>query len=270
MCIRDRTANERGDASIDADNWEDLRPVSRDYIHACHLRVKRHLQPTGKYLLDVASGPVQYSEYLTYSQGYGARICVDISFAALRQAQQKLGAHGIYILGDITNLPLADGAVDGAVSLHTIYHTPADEQASAFREIHRVLAPGASAAVVYCWRSLLIKLAMLPAKLVQWPGKLFRKLTRDKTEATSSGRSRTGVYYHAHSRAWFANNLSDLPCEIHAWRSIDVPMLKAYCHSWLGGRWLLRLVYQAEEWFPRLLGRFGAYPLIVVRKQNER
>jgi len=259
--------SERGDASVDADNWEDLRPVSGDYIHACHLRVGRHLRPTGKYLLDVASGPVQYPEYLMYSQGYAARICVDISFAALRQAQQKLGAHGIYILGDITNLPLADGAVDGAVSLHTIYHTPADEQASAFREIHRVLATGCSAAIVYCWRSLLIKAAMLPAKVVQAPAKLLSKLRRGKSNAAKIER-RTGVYYHAHSRAWFAKNLSDLPNEIHVWRSIDVPMLKAYFQTWLGGRWLLRLVVQAEEWFPRLLGRWGAYPLIVVRKEN--
>lgn len=32
--------------------YEDLRPVSADYIHQCHMRVKRHLAPTGKYLLD--------------------------------------------------------------------------------------------------------------------------------------------------------------------------------------------------------------------------
>jgi ubiquinone/menaquinone biosynthesis C-methylase UbiE len=256
-------------ASVDADNWEDLRPVSREYVERCHRRVKRHLQPTGKYLLDVASGPVQYADYLAYSQGYTARICVDISFAALRQAQQKLGSHGIYILGDITNLPLAEGVVDGAVSLHTIYHTPVDEQATAFREIHRVLAPGATAAVVYCWRSLAVKLAMLPAKLIHTPRKLLRKLFRDQHATATAGRSRTGIYYHAHSRAWFAKNLGDLPSEIYVWRSIDVPLLKAYCHPWTFGKVLLRLVYRAEEWFPRLLGRLGAYPLIVLRKDLE-
>jgi ubiquinone/menaquinone biosynthesis C-methylase UbiE/uncharacterized protein YbaR (Trm112 family) len=256
--------------SVDADNWEDLRPVSREYVERCHQRVQRHLNPTGRYLLDVASGPVQYPEYVAYSQGYTARICVDISFAALRQARQKLGEHGIYILGDITNLPLADGAVDGAVSLHTIYHTPADEQATAFREIHRVLAPGATAAIVYCWRSLLVKLAMLPAKLVQTPGKLIRKLMREKGAAETGERSRSRIYYHAHSRAWFAKNLGELPSDIHVWRSIDVPLLKAYVHRWTFGKPLLRLVYRAEEWFPRLLGRLGAYPLIVLRKENDR
>ena len=29
--------------------YEDLRPVSRDYIHKCHLRVQRHLAPRGRF-----------------------------------------------------------------------------------------------------------------------------------------------------------------------------------------------------------------------------
>ncbi len=52
--------------------YEDLRPVSRDYIHKCHLRINRHLAPEGDFLLDAGSGPVQYPEYLTYSEGYKA------------------------------------------------------------------------------------------------------------------------------------------------------------------------------------------------------
>ncbi|MGE5072274.1 MAG: hypothetical protein ACM3MF_02515 [Anaerolineae bacterium] len=50
--------------------YEDLRPVSQDYIHRCHLRVSRHLAPSGRFLLDAGSGPVQWPEYLAYSQGY--------------------------------------------------------------------------------------------------------------------------------------------------------------------------------------------------------
>jgi ubiquinone/menaquinone biosynthesis C-methylase UbiE len=166
------------------------------------------LQPQGKYLLDVASGPVQYPEYLEYSQGFGARICVDISFAALREARRKLGDRGIYILGDITNLPLAEGIADGVVSLHTIYHTPADEQATAFREIYRVLRPGCTAAIVYCWRSALIKAAMLPAKLVRGPWKLVQKLCRRLNAASAPKTSSpTKLYYHAHPYRWFAREL---------------------------------------------------------------
>ena len=37
---------------------KDFRVVSRDYIHKCHLRVNDYLPRRGKYLLDVASGPI--------------------------------------------------------------------------------------------------------------------------------------------------------------------------------------------------------------------
>jgi len=54
--------------------YEDLRPVAREYVHRCHLRVGRHLAPRGKLLLDAGSGPIQYPEYLTYSRGYQQRV----------------------------------------------------------------------------------------------------------------------------------------------------------------------------------------------------
>lgn len=38
--------------------YEDLRSVSREYIHRCHMRVKKHLPDQGRYLLDAGSGPI--------------------------------------------------------------------------------------------------------------------------------------------------------------------------------------------------------------------
>ena len=64
--------------------YEDLRPVSREYIHKTRLRVMNGLIPIGKFLLDAGSGPVQYEEYKVYSQGYQKRVCLDISIQALR------------------------------------------------------------------------------------------------------------------------------------------------------------------------------------------
>ncbi|MEW6242318.1 MAG: hypothetical protein AB1564_16065, partial [Chloroflexota bacterium] len=78
--------------------YEDLRPVSREYIHKCHLRVNRHLAPRGDFLLDAGSGPVQWPEYLTYSEGYRFRVCADISITALREARTRLGARGLYVV----------------------------------------------------------------------------------------------------------------------------------------------------------------------------
>ncbi len=63
--------------------YEDLRPVSREYIHRCHLRVLRHLKPRGRFLLDAGSGPIQYPEYLEYSRGYQRRICARVAPSVL-------------------------------------------------------------------------------------------------------------------------------------------------------------------------------------------
>ena len=70
--------------------YEDLRPVSNEYIEKCHLRVNRHLVKNGKYLLDAGSGPIQYPKYLTYMEGYQYRLCMDISIVALQEARKKI------------------------------------------------------------------------------------------------------------------------------------------------------------------------------------
>jgi SAM-dependent methyltransferase len=254
---------------VDAQKWEDLRPVARDYIDRCHRRVGRHLPSHGDYFLDVACGPVQYPQYVDYSKGYRRRICMDLSFVALREARRKLGEHGVYILGDITNLPLADGAIDGGVSLHTIYHVPADEQHRAFEELSRVLRPGATAAVVYSWApySPLLKLVQFPAKLARAPWRLVSKLFG---RAKKSRGGRNTPYFHAHSFRWFTSRTWPFDYQIHSWRSIPVPLLRSYAHRWLVGRWLLAGLFRIEDRFPRFFGRRGAYPLILIHKPESK
>ncbi|MGH7900145.1 MAG: hypothetical protein ACRENZ_00240, partial [Thermodesulfobacteriota bacterium] len=108
MDFYDQVGWQKGGEEVFVDTLKhyDLRPVSKEYLHKCHLRVSRHIEPSGKYFLDVASGPITHPEYLIYSTGFHIRICVDLSFLALREAKRKLGDKGIYILADITNLPL--------------------------------------------------------------------------------------------------------------------------------------------------------------------
>ena len=116
----------------DASDSEDLRIVSQDYIQRCHERVKAHLPLKGRYLLDVACGPIQYPAYLEYSAGYDYRICADLSLTALREAKKRLKEKGIYLLCDITQLPIQNDVVDAVISLHTLYHVPASQQAKGF------------------------------------------------------------------------------------------------------------------------------------------
>ncbi len=242
----------------DAIDSEDLREVSKEYIDNCHARLKDHLPKTGRYLLDVASGPIQYDAYLTYSENYDYRICGDISLRALKAAKQKLGSKGIYLLCDVTCLPLQSGVLDAAISLHTLYHVPQDQQLQGYKEIQRVLKPKGVSVVIYSWgrRSLLMNCLMFPMKA--WS--LLKRLLPAKTSGPT-------LYFHAHSFAWFRQFIQ-LPydCKLYAWRSVNVPFLKCFVHKRWGGKAMLKVFYWLESRYPVLMGRIGAYPLFVSTK----
>jgi hypothetical protein len=257
------------DRYVDAERFEDLRPLAADYVRKCHLRVNRYLTPPGHYLLDVASGPIQYDEYLSYSDGYECRICADVSLRALIDARARLGERGAYLLCDITNLPIADEMVDGVVSLHTIYHVPADEQGRAFGEVHRVLRRGSTAVVVYSWGEhwLLRRLASLPIRLAK---SMRRIASRDRERSGAPVDVGTGsLYYHPHDRRWLAREVLSLyPSEVVCWRSINVSVMKTFLHERFFGRHILSVLYWFEDRLPHLFGIVGAFPMIVLRKHE--
>jgi len=257
----------------DALIYEDLRPVSADYIRKCHRRVKRFLAQKGRYLLDAASGPVQYKEYLEYSESYRRRVCVDLSFRALVEARKKLGDRGLYILGDITNLPFVDGSMDGFVSLHTIYHVPADEQRNALLELFRVLGSGRSGVVVYQQRNGLF------GRLLMAPTRLFRKQKPPATPARGDSTATIGQppaqcplprrkpYSHFHPREWFTTQKWEFPLEFRVWRSVSVPALRIWIRPMLGGRLVLGILYRLEDLFPLFFARVGEYQTLVIRRK---
>lgn len=243
----------------DALDSEDLRAVSKEYIEKCHARVKQYLPATGRYLLDVASGPIQYDAYLAYSENYDYRLCADISLRALQAAKQKLGAKGIYLLCDITRLPLQTGKIDAVVSLHTLYHVPSEQQLQGYGEIQRVLKIKGTSAVIYSWgrRSLLMNILMFPVKA--WS--LFKRLLPSQTAGQT-------LYFHAHSYDWYRRHIErHYDCRLYAWRSVNVPFLKLFIHEKLAGRLLLKMFFWFESRFPRFMGRIGAYPLFISTKR---
>jgi ubiquinone/menaquinone biosynthesis C-methylase UbiE/uncharacterized protein YbaR (Trm112 family) len=251
----------------DARRFEDLRPVVAEYIRRCHQRVAQYIDAQGEFLLDVASGPVQYDEYRAYSQGYRYRVCVDISIAALRSAQQRLGNHGIYILGDITQMPFADETFEGAISLHTIYHVPAAQQPKAFTEIHRVLKLGHRAAVVYSWggHAWLTRLCLLPQAILRRLKSLLAP-TEAVSQLPQHADAAPTLTGHFFGYTWFINYPWPFSWQIRVWRSLSVEVTRTYIHAWLAGRWILKAWYCLEEKCPRLLARLGQYPIVVIKK----
>jgi SAM-dependent methyltransferase len=253
--------------------YEDLRPVAQEYIHNCHLRVLRHLNPTGRFLLDAGSGPIQYPEYLEYSKGYQHRVCADISFVALQEARKRIGLHGLLAVCDIANLPFISNTFDGLVSLHTIHHLPTQEHIRAYQELYRTLAPAGRGVIVNGWDN-----PPLTRFLDFWIGlvnRLYAAFHHQPTAAeqeqilSPSIRPSTarGTYVRKHDAAWLQKEVGSLmPINIWCWRSISVRFLRTFIHERFAGRWLLKLIYLKEELFPHFLGKYGQYPLIVLSK----
>jgi SAM-dependent methyltransferase len=247
----------------DAVIFEDLRPFARDYIKKCHERVGRFIKPSGTYLLDAASGALQFEDYMRYSANYKYRVCVDISFTALVECKKKLGDKGIYVLADITDMPFKDGVMDSFISLNTIFHVPKDEQVTAIKELHRVLADGGSGVVVYEWykHSPWMNFWLLPFR-----GIVYIKNRILDSAARLAGKKDSGrdLYFYAHSPQYFKDNLPAY--RLRVWRTLSVHFMRYYLHSWLFGKQILNWVYRKEETDPEVCGAKGEYPMLVFEK----
>jgi ubiquinone/menaquinone biosynthesis C-methylase UbiE/uncharacterized protein YbaR (Trm112 family) len=236
----------------------DTRSVSRNLTSRCMRRVKKYLPKRGRFLLDAGSGPIPHDEYLEYHENFERRICIDLSELALREAQKKLGDRGVYIIGDMTNLPLKDGVIDGIVSSHVIYHIPADEQPKAFKELWRVLAPGGRAAIVYVWPRSPVATAL------QW---LFcRLLPVNASAATAAGEARPDLYFHAHSWEWFKRQNWPFRYRIASFRLISNDMMRRHFNDGFISRAIASGILAFQAAFPGLAGKYGKYPIILIEK----
>lgn len=251
--------------------YEDLRPVSEEYRHRCHLRVGRYLAPQGRFLLDAGSGPVQYPEYLTYSHGYTYRVCADLSLVALKEARARLGSHGLYVVADVANLPFRSEVFEGAVSLHTFHHLPLEEQEQAYHELYRVLKPGATGVVVNGWTdSPLMRrfeplLRLMERIKARWGRSPAPSHAQNNMKAAVP--SPSGTFVEKMTPAWLKARIgAHIPLEIRVWRSVSVRFLRAMIHERLLGRVWLRLIFALEERFPHYFGENGQYPMIILRK----
>lgn len=212
---------------------------------------------TGRHFLDAASGPIAHAEYVPWSAGYTNRICMDLSIVALREARARVGAHGIFINGDLTGLPLRDDSIDGGVSAYTIQHIDAEHQLAALRELIRVLAPGRSFCII----------TGIEPPLRRWAFVMLRPLLR---KLTYKHKLRVeGLYYHAQTPAWWRATLQGLGVQVEL-RTLR--MLRMNEYRLLFGdsirpvAWLRR----AERACPRLTLALAESAVVLVTKVDSR
>jgi SAM-dependent methyltransferase/uncharacterized protein YbaR (Trm112 family) len=252
----------------DTSKFNVARDIARDYRLTCNRRISGQLKG-GTSLLDVASGAIPHPEYLDFSREYQVRICVDFSIRALHEAREKLGERGLYILGDITRLPLAAGAVDAVISLHTIYHVPKTEQSRAIDELMRVCKPGGRVVVVYTWAN---SAAMTTAFRIRGFLGSLKRLGRRNTSARANpgGSGNPDVpplYFHPQDHDWFEREIaSRYEVRLAVWSAISQMFQVRFLSDDKLGRAILRIVVTLENAFPRLAGRLGQYPMFIFKK----
>jgi SAM-dependent methyltransferase len=243
----------------------DPRSAVRDYQRRCNERIVGQLS-RGRFLLDVASGPIPHPEYLDHSRNYDVRVCVDFSIRALREARRQLGDRGLYLLGDITRLPLAADVIDAVISLHTIYHLPANEQAAAIDELERVVRPGGRVVVVYTWRSSLLMQVIFRARSMA--GKIRHLFRRPVPPGAAP--SMAALFFCPQDHGWFVREVaSRRRVRLRVWSAVSAAFHDRFVPENRAGRAVLWAVARLEDWCPRFCGRFGQYPLFVLDKPRQ-
>jgi SAM-dependent methyltransferase len=234
--------------------------VGRQYTRKCLLALREFLPPHGRYLLDAGSGPIPHPEHMSYHEHFDRRVCVDFSFPALVEAKRKLGARGIYIMGDVTALPIADGAMQAVVCCHVLYHVPAGEQHRALNELARVLEKGGRGIVVYKWAA---------SPLSRSLNRVFDLLSMfvgRPAAAADSKKNPPALYAHPQPRKWFLGSRWPFRHRLACFRLIDGASMKKYMTEARPWRLITSILFIWQTAMPRFTGKYGLYPIIIIEK----
>ena len=252
----------------DARRFEDLRESAKDYLSRCRLRVLRHIPETGENIIDMASGPIQYEEYLEYSKNFKKRYCVDLSSSALEDAKKKIGDHGVFLNGSFFDIPLDENFFDCAISLHTIYHIDKDKQEEAVRKLIYVTKPGQPIIVVYSNPSKIFKwvsrLIRLPFLLLRKPKELLEKLIKKSVQKKD-----LDLYFYTHPIKWW-NRFGDVATNIKImpWRSLNTDIQKCLIPNNEMGKKMFDMIFNLEERFPNFFVKYFCYSIIIITKKK--
>jgi ubiquinone/menaquinone biosynthesis C-methylase UbiE len=244
----------------DARRWEDLREYAREYVSKCRIRVLRHIPDSGENILDMASGPIQYKEYLEYSKNYKKRYCIDLSSKALEEAKRKIGDHGMFLHGSFLDIQLDEDFFDCTISLHTIYHVDKDKQEEAVRKLIRVTKPEKPVIIVYSNPNTLIHYLAFPFRLLR----ILRNLLNREVDK----KDKLGLYVYMYPIEWW-NRFGDVAdIRILPWRSFLSNHQKILIPNNKIGRKMFHILFNLEEKFPDFFVKYFQFPMIILTKRK--
>lgn len=245
---------------------ENLQHAALQYNTDTRRRVLRvlHGLPSARYysLLDCASGPIQYPEYLEYSRLFTKRVCVDFSETALQAARVNLindsQPNCEFICADFLDFEIKDNSFDAAISLHTLYHVQLEKQKQFVEKLIAVTKPGGLIIVVYSNPFSLRSFIRIPSAIIMrccgWlRGKLFKKKI-----------NLNAIYCKRQRRLWWTqfNKLGHV--SFYTYRLFTPSFEKKFIPDNTLGAGIYKMLFRIEEC--KFSVPFADYYMVVIRK----
>ena len=235
--------------TLDATLFEDLRFNSKEYVSRCRKRLQKYIPKKGVHILDFASGPIQYPEYLKYSKNFKLRHCVDFSKLAIKSAKLKIGKRGRFYCNDFFKIKFKENYFDCILSLHTIYHIDKKLQYKAVERLINISKKNSPIIIVYSNPDTLIS-------------RIKKKFFKKKLK-----KNKINLYFFCHPITWWYQFKKTSHVEIKPWRSFSSDHQKIIFPNNVFGKFLMRFLFFLEEKFEKFfINNFQYYTIILKKK----
>ena len=236
----------KNNVTFDSNLFEDNRDVAKDYVKKCRLKIINHIPKEGKNFLDFASGPIQYKEYLKYSNNFKFRYCVDFSKDAINIARRKLKTKGKYYNKDFMKIKFKENFFDCALSMHTIYHINKNNQEKVVRKLLKITKPNKPIIIVYS----------NPFPLIKRIYSIFIRQKKNKL-----------LYFYCYPIEWWKRFEDISKVELHCWRSFSSQHQKILFPNNFLGKMMFKCLFFLENKFINFFSRNFQYPVIILKKK---
>ena len=206
----------------------------------------RFIPKKGENILDFASGPIQYKEYLQYSKNFKIRHCVDFSKEAIKLAKKKLGKKGKYYCDNFFDIKFKKNYFDCIVSLHTIYHLKKSEQKTAILKLIQISKKNSPIIIIYS----------NPKNIISRFKNIIGYTKKNK-----------GLYFYCFENDWWQqfNKIADI--ELYPWRSFSSGHQKFLFPNNIFGSLMFRILFYFENLLESFFVNNFQYQIIVIKKK---
>ena len=231
----------------DANLFEDLRHNSKEYVSQCRKRVSKYIPKKGVNILDFASGPIQYKEYLNYSKNFKIRHCVDFSKLAIKIAKKKIGKRGKYYCNDFLNINFRNDYFDCIISLHTIYHIHKTKQKKTIKKLLSISKKNTPIIIIY-----------------SNPNTILKKI---KSVFTKKKNNKNNLYFFCHPLSWWKQFENQAYVKFYPWRSFSSDHQKMLIPNNIFGKNLFKILFLLEEKFKKFFVKYFQYYMVILKKK---